>query len=108
MKPFIIVILLFTQFTFAQTTTYYFIRHAEKIDNSLNPNLSDQGNLRALKWKSFFQNIQLDDIYSTDFNRTLQTATPVAISKNLKTKIYNPKEIEIKNFLKTIYHMNKL
>lgn len=74
-------------------TTYYLIRHAEK-DRSdktnRNPELNKVGQARATAWATHFKDIDLDLIYSTNYNRTQQTATPTAVSKGLEIKEYNP------------------
>ena len=49
-----------------ETTTYYLIRHAEKvrIDNTnRNPNLNKNGQERAKKWANRFKNVPFDAIY---------------------------------------------
>lgn len=81
-----------------KTTTYYFIRHAEKVDDSKNPDLSPIGNERALLWSSIFSDINFDTIYSTNFNRTMQTAMPVSSIKNITIIKYDPKTIDIQKF----------
>jgi len=76
-----------------ETTTYYLIRHAEKdrTDNSnRNPNLNKDGLERAKKWALYFESIDLDAVYSTNYNRTQQTATPTAVSKKLDIQSYKP------------------
>ena len=78
------------------TTTYYLIRHAEK-DRSdktnRNPNLNENGLKRAENWKKYFKDIDLDAVYSTNYNRTQQTATPTAKSKNLEILSYDPRDM---------------
>lgn len=79
-----------------ENTTYYLIRHAEKDrteKNNKNPNLSDKGLERAKKWAKYFDLIDLDAVYSTNYNRTMQTAKPTADSKYLKIINYDPKKI---------------
>ena len=79
-----------------ETTIYYLIRHAEKDrSDSLNrnPNLTEAGLNRAENWAKYFSNIKLDDVYSTNYNRTIQTAQPTAKSKNLVIKSYNPRNL---------------
>lgn len=76
-----------------ETTTYYLIRHAEKDrtdSTNTNPNLNEKGLERANKWANYFENIDLNAIYSTKYNRTMQTAKPTADSKNLKFQNYDP------------------
>jgi 2,3-bisphosphoglycerate-dependent phosphoglycerate mutase len=88
-----------------EVTTYYFIRHAEKDrtdESNKNPHLTATGNLRAENWRTVFSNINFDMVFSTNFNRTIQTATPTAESKDLEIQFYNPKELFNKDFqLKT-------
>ncbi|MBG6188860.1 SixA phosphatase family protein [Flavobacterium sp. CAN_S2] len=101
MKKFLLLLtLLFLNISFAQskTTTYYFIRHAEKVDSSQNPDLSEKGLKRAELWNKIFSEISFDEIYSTDYKRTLQTASPTATTKKIEVKIYNPKTLNIDSF----------
>ncbi|MDA0985978.1 MAG: phosphoglycerate mutase family protein [Bacteroidetes bacterium] len=85
---------------FGQTTTIYLIRHAEKVDNSKNPDLSKVGLERAAHWDTVFAQIPLKAVYSTDFLRTVQTAMPTAKSKNLEIIKYDPKTIDIEKLKK--------
>ena len=103
MKKYLLIIALFVlQISFGQqsTTTYYFIRHAEKVDNSQNPDLSEIGLERANLWNKIFSEVGFDEIYSTDYKRTTQTASPTATAKNIQIKLYNPKTTAIDSFKK--------
>ena len=99
MKKFLLIIFVFTLFiacTSDKTTTYYLIRHAEKDrtnNTNKNPNLNSDGVIRAEKWAKNFENIKLDAVYSTDYNRTQQTAAPTAKSKGLIVQSYNPSKM---------------
>jgi len=99
MKKFLLIIFVFTLFiacTSDKTTTYYLIRHAEKDRTNTtnkNPNLNSDGVIRAEKWAKNFENIKLDAVYSTDYNRTQQTAAPTAKSKGLIVQSYNPSKM---------------
>lgn len=76
-----------------EITTYYFIRHAEKLridKTDRNPNLNDDGLKRAEAWKEVFSTISFDAVYSTDYSRTKLTAKPTADSKNLPILLYRP------------------
>ncbi|PSR09222.1 MAG: phosphoglycerate mutase, partial [Candidatus Arcticimaribacter sp.] len=80
MKKLVVVfVLLFCSFnSYAQeVTTYYLVRHAEK-DRSdktnSNPELTDLGHQRALRWSSVFDNVTFDAVYSTNYLRTIATA----------------------------------
>ncbi len=103
MKKIIVFLLFFClQISLGQNTItqYYFTRHAEKADSSKNPDLSEKGLERAQEWKTLFSEINFDAVYSTDFNRTLQTIQPIVADNNQLLKIYNPKMIDIEAFKK--------
>jgi 2,3-bisphosphoglycerate-dependent phosphoglycerate mutase len=78
------------------STTYYLIRHAEK-DRSdpanKNPELTSEGIERAKHWTKYFENIKIDEIYSTDYNRTMQTVENMASEKQLTIKSYDPSDL---------------
>ena len=79
-----------------EVTTYYFIRHAEKDrsdDTNKNPTLTEQGEKRAHDWAVILKDIALDAVYSTNYNRTLQTATPTAQDHNLEVLNYDPRTL---------------
>lgn len=85
------------------TTTYYFIRHAEKDRSDAsnkNPNLMQKGIFRAAKWSYVLEHVKFDAVYSTDYNRTKQTAQPTAEKNNVEITIYDPKELNSKEFIK--------
>ncbi|MFK5891217.1 MAG: phosphoglycerate mutase family protein [Flavobacteriaceae bacterium] len=94
--------------TFAQkdksnTTTYFLIRHAEKDRSNptdKNPHLKNIGRERALKWSQVLKNVKLDAVYSTDYNRTKETANPTAASHHLKVVYYNPSKVDYNAFKK--------
>lgn len=78
------------------TTTYYLIRHSEKVrtdTSNKNPNLNEVGFERAKKWAEYFKDIHLDAVYSTNYNRTMQTSKPTAESKKLAIINYNPRNM---------------
>lgn len=102
MKKCLLLFLLVAQVAFSQvkTTTIYLIRHAEKVDNSKNPDLSPEGIARSLHWNEVFSAINFDAVYSTNFNRTQQTAAPIAKKNSVEIRIYNPKTIDIEKIKK--------
>ncbi len=97
---YVFVFMLLTLGAFGQTTTIYLIRHAEKVDNSKNPDLSKVGLERAEHWKTILSQVPLKAVYSTDFLRTVQTASPTATSKNLEIIKYDPKTIDLEQLKK--------
>lgn len=80
------------------TSVFYLIRHAEK-DRSdktnRDPNLLKKGKQRAENWAKYFKDLKLDAVYSTNYNRTKQTALPTAKANDLKTQFYNPGKFDI-------------
>lgn len=84
------------------TSTYYFIRHAEKdrTDSSnKDPHLTEIGQLRAVHWSEILAEVKFDEVYSTDYNRTRETSQPTAAKNNLEIKLYDPKNIDAKSFM---------
>lgn len=84
-----------------EVTTYYFIRHAEKVRSDKadeNPTLNDAGIKRANAWQGVFSDVRLDAVYSTNYSRTKSTAKPTADSKNLPILLYNPKDMYSESF----------
>ena len=87
-----------------ECSSFYLIRHAEKLridKTERNPKLNEKGILRAEKWKEILKNINLDKIYSTDYNRTIETANPTSKSQNIDIIIYSPRNIDFRNFKET-------
>lgn len=85
-------------------TTIYLIRHAEKDrsdKSNRNPHLTEKGKARALKWAEVLKNVSFDAVYSTDYHRTKETATPTLTQSNLKgLQMYDPRDLDIDAFLK--------
>ncbi|HZV69966.1 MAG TPA: histidine phosphatase family protein [Saprospiraceae bacterium] len=71
-------------------TTFILVRNAETTGAGSNPVLSAAGQARAQELNRILSKVDLDAVYSTDFNRTRQTAEPVATTNSLSTLIYDP------------------
>ncbi len=87
-----------------KTTTYYIIRHAEKdLSNPAdkNPHLDSTGLQRAENWKKILGSITFDAVYSTNYYRTIETAQPTALKDKLDITLYDPRTIDISDFIKT-------
>lgn len=89
---------------FSQSTSgeqvIFLIRHAEKAeDGTRDPDLKEAGKLRAEKLVQVLGNYNISHIYSTNYKRTMQTATPLAKQLGLEIKTYDP---SIQNVYKTI------
>ena len=83
-----------------EPTVYYLIRHAEKdrSTTSQDPILTEKGFERATNWAKIFTTIKLDQIYSTDYKRTQQTALATAIEKALEIQSYDPDKLYDEDF----------
>ena len=77
------------------------IRHAEKDRNdpeNPDPELNQDGLGRAIRWERIFSEVKLNEIYSTDYERTMMTAAPTAINQDLIIKNYNPTAVNVEEF----------
>ena len=81
------------------------VRHAETTGSGGNPSLSAAGQQRALDLSQALSNIDLSHVYSTNFNRTRQTAQTTAQDQNLNVEIYNA--FDIPGFAQQIAIENK-
>ncbi len=86
-----------------KASIYYLIRHAEKdrtdVDNK-DPHLTEKGLIRAKNWAKTLKHVQFDVVYSTNYNRTKETAQPIADAQQLEITYYDPRRINLKHFLK--------
>ncbi|WP_223606352.1 histidine phosphatase family protein [Chryseobacterium sp. OSA05B] len=71
-------------------TVCILLRHAEKENVGTDPDLTSAGKLRADELKRLLGNVHIDNIYTTAYNRTRQTALPLAESKGIVIKEYAP------------------
>ena len=100
---FLIFILCFsTEYAIAQTHevpfTIYLIRHSEKdllSENQLDPPLTTCGVERSEYLASFFEDINIKNIYSTNYLRTIKTAMPTTLSKKLSINYYESKNLKL-------------
>ena len=104
MKQIVLLFLLFfsIDITSQECTEFFLIRHAEKDRSDLenkNPNLNEKGKLRALKWVEILDGINFDKIYSTNYNRTIQTVSPISKKLNIDVSIYSPSALSYKDFI---------
>lgn len=97
-------VLCFTSFTVAaDNTVIYLLRHAEKVDNTADPDLSVEGEARAQVYASILQDKNLTAIFSTPYIRTRKTAEPTASMHGLAIQEYDPAQPEdLVSILKTL------
>lgn len=103
---FYILLILISFLSFSQNddcTSIYLIRHAEKVrdgSKNSNPHLNAKGILRADKWKDILKHVKFDKVISTNLFRTLETASPISKSNDLKINTYVPSKEFYENFIK--------
>lgn len=73
------------------TSTYYLVRHAEKIDDSKDPDLNQKGLDRAKTLSDLLKSKNVSHVYSTDYKRTKQTGQPLAARNGLEVQTYDPR-----------------
>ena len=70
-------------------TQVYFIRHSIpdlSTKDETRP-LSEEGMKRANELVEIFENLHIDDMFSSPYKRTIQTIEPISIKKNIKIKL---------------------
>jgi 2,3-bisphosphoglycerate-dependent phosphoglycerate mutase len=75
----------------AEPTTFVIVRHAEKADNSTDPDLSQAGYDRAGRLAAVLQYMNIDGLHATPFKRTRQTLSVIAENKGIDILEYDPK-----------------
>lgn len=86
---FIVILFSFSQITLAQTTEVWIVRHAEKDKSNpqdKDPNLSDEGKIRAGDLATYLKKIKFDAAFSTSTKRTHQTLDSLIIKKVIDYK----------------------
>lgn len=78
----------------ANSYSIYLVRHAEKVNEPINPTLTACGKSRAKQLASLLSQTNISTIYSTHYQRTMQTAQPLANKNKIAIKNYNPKYLE--------------
>jgi phosphohistidine phosphatase SixA len=84
----------------------YIVRHAEKSTEPKNdPHLTVQGEQRAMALKMLLQDKKIKKIFSTNTNRTKETAMPISSLNNVAIQLYSNDTIS--NFYKYIFLSKK-
>ena len=84
--------------TEGESFTIYLIRHSEKdilSENQLDPPLTTCGIKRSEYLRSFFEDINIKNVYSTNYLRTIKTATPTALSKKVGIQYYDSNNLKL-------------
>jgi 2,3-bisphosphoglycerate-dependent phosphoglycerate mutase len=78
--------------TFGETVVVL-VRHGEKVDDSVDAQLSEKGKARAQALGALLKDAGIDAVYSTDFTRTRETARPTAERISKPVEIYNTDDL---------------
>ena len=90
-------------------TNLYFIRHAEENGNSVtNPHLSSSGKKRVKLLERYFSNKKIDTVFTTNLNRTFETAKGIAVFQGIPIIYYDPFKMSFKTFFKQHKNSNSL
>lgn len=71
----------------------FLVRHAEKVDDSADPDLSAEGLERASVLARMLADAGITHIHSTDYRRTRQTGEPLARALGLEIRSYDPRDL---------------
>jgi len=74
--------------------TIYLSRHAEKLADSKDPNLTQCGLKRAQQLASILEKVNIAKVYSTAYKRTIATAKPTAEQQGVTITEYTPAKLE--------------
>lgn len=89
------------------TTTIYIVRHAEKDisdPKNQNPELNEDGKLRAIALSEKLINQKIDVVFSSKFKRTKQTGQAVADHNGILIQEYDAQAYEeLSNLIKSNY-----
>lgn len=83
-----------TQLIQDTTTTFILSRHAETTGIGTDPSLSVSGQERATELARVLKNTQIHAVYSTNYNRTKETASKIASNNSVTTQIYDPSQLD--------------
>lgn len=86
--------------------TIYLVRHAEKVpDGSRDPELTKIGMQRSARLADWFGDKNIEDVWSSDYKRTRDTATPILAKLETDLVLYDPRNLpEITEKLLALQH----
>ncbi len=76
----------------AEVTSIYVTRHAEKASDSGDPALTAEGAIRAQNIATVLRKAKIAQIFSTNYQRTKQTAQPLSTALSVPVQVYDPRQ----------------
>ena len=74
--------------------TLYLVRHAEKqADGGEDPGLTDAGIYRSEQLAKWLQDKDIREVWSSDYQRTRDTAGPLVSALGLEMTLYDPRDL---------------
>ncbi len=83
------------------TQTFYVVRHAEKVDNSDDPELSQLGRERAVDLQNYITQ-RLDTVFTSLKKRTILTGMTVALPRSIMQISLDQSAQNINNFIERL------
>lgn len=74
---------------------YILVRHAEKLDQSADPPLTEAGKSWADSLATLLQPLAVGAIYASEFERTEATARPTALQNDRPIMAYDPRDLPL-------------
>ena len=79
--------------TASESTIVYLVRHAEKVDDSRDPPLSEAGRQRADLLADMLRDAGVTHLHTTDLERTRATLSPLAERLGLVPRVYTGRDL---------------
>ena len=76
-----------------QPLVVFIVRHGEKADDGEDPELSAEGQERARLLAKTLRSAAIEQVHSSDFIRTRDTAAPTAKASGLDVQLYDPRNL---------------
>lgn len=71
----------------------FLVRHAEKTTAPDDPELTPEGTERAIRLSKLLRDAKIDQVHTSDYRRTRDTAAPIAKVLRTDPKLYDPTDL---------------
>jgi len=85
----------FTPYQTDEIKTFILVRHAEKVDDSQDPVLSEDGIARSYYLDYMLELLNPDAIYTSPYNRTRETIHHIAERYSIEPIVYDPQSQDL-------------